>query len=110
MIVITRTYSSALIEKSESGLTDVVTSIYCICEGIDEETGIYETIGEYIDLKPPKVSQFIQFEKLTEEIVDGWVTKTAQYLELEEKVKAGILGRINPVVIEKELPFNETKI
>lgn len=107
MIVFTRKYTSANVIKNENGLDNVITSVYCICRGEDDVSGVFETIAESIVMDPPISSNFINFDELTEEIIESWVINKPQYLELEEKVRNGIVGRINPPIEDKPLPFNQ---
>lgn len=109
MINITRTYSSATVKKQEGSLNDVVTAVYCICRGEDTETGVFDTVGESIVMDPPVESNFIDFSQLTSEIVDSWVINKQQYIELEDKVKNGILAKINTIYEDKPLPFSENQ-
>lgn len=104
-ITFTREYSRATVTKTEDGLQDVVTSVYCATYASDDENGIIESMGETIDLNPPDPTQFIAFEQITKELLDSWVTPKIQYVYMESRLIDAINLRLNPPVIIKELPF-----
>lgn len=104
-ITFTRNYSRATVIKTDDGLQDVVTSVYCAVYATDE-TGIHEAMGDIIDLNPPSPTQFIPFEQITVELLDSWVTPKSQYTYIESRLTDAISLRLNPPVIIKELPFN----
>ena len=105
-ITFTRAYSRATVIKTEDGLQDVVTSVYCAVYATDDESGIRESMGSVIDLNPPEPTQFIPFEQITVELLDSWVTPKPLYSEMESKLAESINLRLNPPIIIKELPFN----
>ena len=104
-ITFTRNYSRATVIKTDDGLRDVITSVYCAVYAA-HETGIQESMGKIIDLNPPEPSQFIPFEQITIELLDSWVTPKSEYAYIESRLTDAINLSLNPPVIIKELPFN----
>ena len=105
-ITFTRAYSRAVVVKTDDGLQDVVTSVYCAVYATDEETGIRESMGDEINLNPPDPTQFIPFEQITVELLDSWVMPKNQYVYMESRLTDAVNLRLNPPVIIKDLPFN----
>jgi len=104
-ITFTKAYSRATVIKTDDGLQDVITSVYCAVYATDDETGIRESIGSVIDLNPPQPSQFIPFEQITVELLDSWIISKDQYIEMESKLVDAVNMKLNPPVVIKELPF-----
>ena len=96
-------YERATVVQSEDGLSNVVKSIYIVVSVVNTETGLYNSIGEDIDLPPPVGNIFVEFDQLTKEEVDSWIADNEQYLALVEKTKGGTLSNI---VTTKVLPWN----
>jgi hypothetical protein len=104
-ITFTRAYSKATVVKTDNGLQDVITSVYCAVYATEEETGIRESMGLIVDLNPPQPSQFIPFEQITVELLDSWVTPKDQYVQTESKLIDAINLKLSPPIVIKELPF-----
>jgi hypothetical protein len=106
-ITYTRYYDRATVVVSSEGLSDVVSSVYCILTGTDEisEARIYLSIGEDIVLDPPQSTNFIPFDQITKDTIDSWILEKEQYKNLELKVAQGIGSMIAPVVVSKPLNF-----
>ena len=103
-ITYTRVYDRATVVVSSEGLSDIVGSVYCILTGTDEN-GVSLNIGEDIVLDPPQSTNFIPFNEITKETVDGWVTVKGQYTALEFKVAQGIGALTTPAIVYKPLNF-----
>jgi len=104
-ITFTRAYSRATVIKTDDGLQDVITSVYCAVYATDDETGIRESMGSVINLNPPQPSRFIPFEQITAELLDSWIMPKNQYVEMESKLVNAVNLKLNPPVVIKELPF-----
>lgn len=104
-----RVYDRAMVVVSSEGLSDVVSSIYCILTGTDEN-GVYLTIGEDIALDPPQSTNFIPFNEITKETIDGWITVKEQYKSLELKVEQGIGGLTTPAIVVKSFNFEASNV
>lgn len=70
-------------------------SVYCIIRG-ENESGLYETLGETISFNPP--IEIENFNSLTKEDVDNIVKLSPQYAILEQKIADGINARASIVV------------
>jgi len=103
-ITYTRVYDRAMVVVSSEGLSDVVSSIYCIVTGTDEN-GVSLNIGEDIVLDPPESTNFIPFNHITKETIDGWVTTKEQYKTLALKVDQGFGGFATPAIVVKSFNF-----
>jgi len=103
-ITYTRVYDRAMVIVSSEGLSDVVSSIYCIVTGTNDN-GVSLNVGEDIALDPPQSTNFIPFNEITKETIDSWVTAKEQYKTLELKVEQGIGGMIAPTIVVKSFNF-----
>ena len=72
-------------------------AIYSIVRG-ENQDGVYETIGERIEIDPPVVIENVN--ALTKEQVDLIVKSRSQYTQLEQKVGDSINARAIPVAID----------
>ena len=115
-VTYTRYYDRATVIVSSEGLSDVVSSVYCVLTGTDETS--YETskarvslnIGEDIVLDPPQSTNFIPFDQITKDTIDSWVLEKEQYKALELKVAQGIGALITPAIVYKSLNLEPTPI
>jgi len=103
-ITYTRVYDRAMVIVSSEGLSDVVSSIYCIVTGTDDN-GFSLNIGEDIALDPPQSTNFIPFDEITKETIDGWITVKEQYKTLELQVEQGIGGIVAPAIVVRSFNF-----
>lgn len=108
-ITYTRVYDRAMVIVSSEGLSDVVSSVYCIVTGTDD-SGVSLNIGEDISLDPPQSTNFIPFNEITKETIDGWVTDKEQYKTLELKVEQGIGGMVTPAIVVKTFNFEASNV
>ena len=102
MITYTRYYDRATVIVSSEGLSDIISSVYCIVTGTGEN-GVSLNIGEDIVLDPPQSTNFIPFDQITKETIDGWILEKEQYKALELKVAQGIGALITPAIVYKPL-------
>lgn len=108
-ITYTRVYDRAMVIVSSEGLSDVVSSIYCIVTGTDDN-GVSLNVGEDIALDPPQSTNFIPFNEITKETIDEWVTAKEQYKTLELKVEQGIGGMTTPAIVVKSFNFEASNV
>lgn len=86
----------------EDSLTDVVYNVHWKLTG-EKEDWSWTSIGtRSLSLNPG--SEFIPFDELTEEIIEGWVISAMGEEEIET-IKAGIAAQLE----EKENPTSVTK-
>ena len=104
MITYTKYYDRATVVVSAEGLSDIVSSVYCVLTGSDD-SGVSLTIGEDIVLDPPQSTNFIPFDQITKDTVDSWVTVKEQYKTLELKVAQGIGSLTTPAIVSRPLNF-----
>ena len=108
-ITYTRFYERAMVVVSSEGLSDVVSTVYCILTGTNEN-GVSLNIGEDIVLDPPQSTNFIPFNEITKETVDSWVIVKEQYANLELKVALAIGELISPTIVHKTLNFEASNV
>ena len=103
-ITYTRYYDRATVIVSSEELSDVVSSVYCVLTGINDN-GVSLNIGEDIVLDPPQSTNFIPFDQITKDTIDSWILEKEQYKNLELKVAQGIGEMIAPIIVSKVLNF-----
>ena len=108
-VTYTRYYDRATVIVSSEGLSDVVSSVYCILTGTDDN-GVSLNIGEDIVLDPPQSTNFIPFDQITKDTIDSWILEKEQYKALQLKVAQGIGALITPVIVYKSLNLEPTPI
>jgi len=90
---------------TEGKLKDVVKSFYCNIIGVDSDSGISVPVGFMVTLTSPDPSSFINYQNLTKDIFDGWVTSFANATYYENVIADTISVTINPPTTIKDLPF-----
>ena len=108
-ITYTRFYERAMVVVSSEGLSDVVSTVYCILTGTNEN-GVSLNLGEDIVLDPPQSTNFIPFNEITKETVESWVTTKEQYTNLELKVAQAISELVTPTIVHKPLNFHASNV
>jgi hypothetical protein len=108
-ITYTRYYDRATVIVSSEELSDVVSSVYCVLTGINDN-GVSLNIGEDIVLDPPQSTNFIPFDQITKDTIDSWILEKEQYKNLELKVAQGIGEMIAPIIVSKVLNFEINSI
>ena len=106
MIVFTTDYNNAKVALAADGLTNVIVGVYCILRGVDEATGLYESVGKNFALNPPDPNDFTPFDQITKEQLDSWITPTEQFQKMQEVITQSIQNRINTNYVDLPLPFN----
>lgn len=103
-ITYTREYSQVAV-ATDGDLKDIVKSFYCNMIGIDSDSGISIPVGFTVTLISPDPSIFINYQNLTKDIFDGWVTSFANPNYYENVIADTINITINPPTTIKDLPF-----
>ena len=94
--------------KNEESLSDVVVTIHWrrnASEKIEEKEYFAEVYGS-ISLKAPKKDQFIPYNELTKEQVEGWLNESLKVEDLDNNLVAQIEAEKHPAIVVKPLPWN----
>lgn len=92
----------------KDNLTNVVKRIHWRYNG--REGQISDGIFGVIDISEPSSNNFINFEQLTDNDVKSWLFSVLNEENLKTQVDEKIDERLNPKIIQKKPPWEETRI
>ena len=106
-VTITYAWSIAQLEAapSEEGLTNVVKTIHWCLNAEDSDgykAGSYGSVG----LESPEAAGFVEYEDLTQELIEGWLEEKLDGDSLRAGLSANIESQKNPPIVTLPLPWS----
>ena len=94
---------------SSEGLTYVVFNIHYRRQAteVDEQGTWFAETYSVLSVSAPDPSQFVPYDQLTQEMVEGWLNSGLDVASIDASLTAQIEEQKNPKVVSLPLPWNQ---
>lgn len=101
----TWTYPTLYVKLNEDNLSQVVTQILWVCDGIDGDSQLRSNLTGMISLGPPDPDNFTSFDDLTYDQIQIWVNGIIDSSSIQDEIGNIIDSKINSDIVAMSPPF-----